>query len=411
MKITYLSHRIPFPPNKGEKIRTFHQIKYLVEQGYDVSVIAPYQDESELAYYDQLKQQFGVTAIGIKLKYKMLRLALGIMTTKPLSVANFYSRRLQKIVDNKLATNEIDVLICTASSMAEYVFKSEYFTSTQAHTRLYMDFMDLDSDKWRQYAAKTAYPQRLIYQREARLMAQYENKTSDLFNACFFITDTETNLFKAQYPQAKNIFSVENGIDTTMFKPSETKNNSKSPILLFTGVMDYSPNIDAVVWFVKHVWPNVIEKWPTAEFYIAGMNPTEKVRALADNKGIKVTGFVEDILPYYHKSTIFVAPFRIARGVQNKVLQAFACGIPVVSSPMGAEGIRCTNEQDILIAKSPEDYFEHIVKLTENPSLMSEISAKALDTIQRLYSWQGVLAPFMQIITQALPSNTKEITK
>lgn len=406
-----MSHRIPFPPNKGEKIRTFHQIKYLVEQGYDVSVIAPYQDESELEFYDQLKQQFGVTAIGIKLKYKMFRLALGIMTAKPLSVANFYSRRLQKILDKKLATNEIDVLICTASSMAEYVFKSDYFSSTQNHTRFYMDFMDLDSDKWRQYAEKTTYPQRLIYQREARLMAQYENKTSDLFDACFFITDTETNLFKTHYSKAKNIFSVENGIDTTMFKPSKTETNSERPILLFTGVMDYSPNIDAVVWFVKHVWPQVTKKWPNAEFYIAGMNPSEKVRALADNQGVEVTGFVEDILPYYHKSTIFVAPFRIARGVQNKVLQAFACGIPVVSSPMGAEGIRCTNEQNILIAESPDDYFEHIVRLTETPTLMSEISAKALDTIQRHYSWEGVLAPFMQIISQTLPSNDTEVTK
>jgi sugar transferase (PEP-CTERM/EpsH1 system associated) len=273
-----------------------------------------------------------------------------------------------------------------------------------------MDFMDLDSDKWRQYAQRSKFPMNVVYKREAKLVARYERKIAEGFDACFFITDTETNLFKKACPNAENIFSVENGLDTDTFKPSLQEKNIQAPVFLFTGVMDYAPNVDAVIWFVDNVWQSIISRWPDAQFYIAGMNPSDKVQALEKIDGIHVTGFVEDILPYFDKATIFVAPFRIARGVQNKVLQAFACGIPVISTDMGAEGIRCQDGESILHANAPSEFIDHITTLTQNQATYSQLSNNALEIIKQHYSWDGMLQPFELIIKNAV-QNQKQLNK
>jgi sugar transferase (PEP-CTERM/EpsH1 system associated) len=402
MNIIVISHRIPYPANKGEKIRTFHQLKYLKEQGHNVSILAPYEVDSELEYFATLEKKYAIPTEGVKLGNKMVRLLMGLLTGKSLSVTNFYSRQLQQKVDEHVKNNQIDAILCSASSMAEYIFKSSVI-HTQSNA-LIMDFMDLDSDKWRQYAERSKFPMNLIYWREAKLVAKYERKIAERFDANFFITDTETNLFKKTCPKADNIFSIENGLDTNTFKPSLQEKHIQTPVLLFTGVMDYAPNVDAVIWFVDNVWQSVISHWPDAQFYIAGMNPNEKVQALKKMDGIHVTGFVEDILPYFDKATIFVAPFRIARGVQNKVLQAFACGIPVISTDMGAEGIRCQDGESILHANSPSDFIEHITTLTQNQATYNQLSDKALGIIRQHYSWDGMLQPFELIIKNAVES-------
>jgi sugar transferase (PEP-CTERM/EpsH1 system associated) len=291
--------------------------------------------------------------------------------------------------------------------MAEYIFKSHVIKAQQSPSLL-MDFMDLDSDKWRQYADSAYVPMKWVYQREAKLIAIFEQQVSQRFDACFFITETEKALFSKTIGVADNIFAVENGIDTDMFKPALHKELSDHPVLLFTGVMDYAPNVDAVIWFVENVWQQVLDKWPMAQFYIAGMSPSEKVKALSNKQGVEVTGYVDDILPFFDKATIFVGPFRIARGVQNKVLQAFACGVPVVSTSMGAEGIRCEDGHSILLAKTPEDFMMQLTRLSEDKTLRENISNKALDIIKNFYAWDSVLAPFDRVLKEKTSSDGKK---
>jgi sugar transferase (PEP-CTERM/EpsH1 system associated) len=397
LNILFLSHRIPFPPNKGEKIRTFHQLKHLVDAGHKVSVIAPYEDDSELDFFNALKEQFCQNVEGIKLGNKLLRLLTGIFKSKALSVANFYSTELQTALDDMVSKHQFDAIICTASSMAEYVFNSSHLNSDK-RPALLMDFMDLDSDKWRQYSLRSSYPMKWIYQRETKLIGDFELKIAEKFNACFFITESEKALFCKTIGQDDNIYAVENGMDTDVFKPAPNKAIPSQPILLFTGVMDYAPNVDAVVWFVENVWAKVLEQWPQAKFYIAGMSPSDKVKALKTKKGIVVTGFVDDILPYFDQASVFVGPFRIARGVQNKVLQAFACGLPVIATNMGAEGIRCKDGESILLAQTPDDFMQQLMNLSESQELSKKISGNALQIIHQHYAWDGVLKPFEDVL-------------
>lgn len=408
MNILFLAHRVPFPPNKGEKIRTFHQLKFLSDKGHNISVLAPYEDPQELDFFKALQQQYCGSAVGVKLSNKFVRLGAGLIKNKALSIANFYSPKLQETFDDTIKEKSFDAIICTASSMAEYIFKSSWLKDKPGPALL-MDFMDLDSDKWRQYSERSGFPMKWVYQRETRLISQFEQQVAAHFDACFFITNAEKALFNEHGPKTDNIYAIENGMDTETFKPALQSTAHEQPVLLFTGVMDYAPNVDAVVWFVENVWAQILAKWPEGKFYIAGMSPSDKVNNLAKHKGIIVTGFVDDILPFFHQATIFVGPFRIARGVQNKVLQAFACGVPVISTQMGAEGIRCKDKESILIASTPQEFLQLIETLTNQEDLRHSIANKALEIIHQHYAWEGVLAPFDKILNQVVANKANNI--
>ncbi|WP_166424027.1 TIGR03087 family PEP-CTERM/XrtA system glycosyltransferase [Paraglaciecola sp. 20A4] len=399
MNIVVLSHRVPYPPNKGEKIRTFNQVKFLASQGHEIHLFSPYDNEEELGYFSSLGQQGICQSISsFSLSAKPIRLLRGLLTGKSLSVANFYSKNLQTDFDQFISTHKVDAIICTASSMAEYIFKSSVLKLATKHPLLIMDFMDVDSDKWAQYQNSSRFPMSWVYHREHRLVSQFEFKIASEFEVCYLIAQAEVELFKRQVADLDNMQVLGNGMDTKAFFPPKVHVANAAPVLLFTGVMDYKPNVDAVVWFVNHCWQSVIDKYPSARFIIAGMSPNNEVLALKGKLGIEVTGFVDDILPFYHAADIFIAPFRLARGVQNKVLQAFSCALPVVSTPMGAEGINCTPGKDVLIASDASDFVEKIIFLSENQDLAADIGKRALRLIEQQYSWEGQLSPIVDLL-------------
>lgn len=398
MNILIFSHRVPFPPNKGEKIRTFHQLKHLSELGHQIHLFAPYEDKAELAHFDALNELLCSSVKASPLEHKAVRLLKGLVKNQSLSVANFYDKNLQQYFDLFLSQNSVDAILCSASSMAEYIFKSSVLKNLNKKPLLIMDFMDVDSDKWGQYKRNSAFPISMIYAREQRLLSNYEKKIVAQFDACYLITEAEVTLFNQQVKQSDKVHIMGNGLDTNAFYPPKVKKINPAPVFLFTGVMDYKPNIDAVVWFVGHCWSSITERYPDARFIIAGMNPSNEVSKLAAVKGVEVTGFVDDILPYYHQADIFVAPFRLARGVQNKVLQAFSCGLPVISTPMGAEGILCQQNRDILIASSPEEFIQEANQLIAQPKRAQSIGASAERIITKHYSWQSQLQPLVNLL-------------
>jgi sugar transferase (PEP-CTERM/EpsH1 system associated) len=390
VNILFLAHRVPFPPNKGEKIRTFNQLKYLHDK-HQVSICAPLEKDEDLSFFKTLSDEYCHNVSYSSLPNKPVRLIKGLMTGKALSVANFYSNDLQIKLDHLLLKLEFDAVICTSSAMAEYIYKSKSLQVLTKKPLLLMDFMDLDSDKWRQYAEASRWPMKWIYQREAKVLADYEKKVTHDFDSSFFIADAEVELFQSRVNSSGKVLTMGNGMDTDSFVPAVSPPTNEAPVLLFTGVMDYKPNIDSVVWFVENIWQKILKEYPKARFIIAGMNPTSHVKNLQKISGIEVTGFVDDILPYYHQSDYFVAPFRIARGVQNKVLQGFACGLPVISTPMGAEGIDCTKDIDILIASTADEFLSCIKHLDCDADFREMIKANALKLIHERYSWEGKL--------------------
>lgn len=398
MKTLYLAQRIPYPPNKGEKIRTFHQIEYLLKNGHEVFLCCPYSTDDELPLFNQLNEKYGVTTSTFKLGPALFRYLSGLISHQPLSVSNFYSTGLQKLIDHLIATESMQNIVCTSSGMAQYVFNSSALAQAKNRPRLVMDFMDLDSDKWRQYSDSSLPPMKWVYQREARLLSRYEQRINNEFDASFFISQAEVDLFCQNADCAKMPFAIGNGMESDFFSPATNPPQNDAPVFIFTGVMDYKPNVDAVLWFSSNVWPKIINKYPGSRFIVAGMNPVESVVGLKKVDGIQVTGFVDDILPFYHQSDFFVAPLRIARGVQNKVLQAFSCGLPVISTSMGAEGIDYTEGENILIADTPEAFFNHIEKLIDDKDLCRSLKQNARELIENHYAWDVKLAQLGKIL-------------
>ncbi len=389
---------MPYPPNKGEKIRTFHQIEYLLGKGHDIFLCFPYTSDNELGPIQHLNKQYGVQTKYHKIGKPYLRYISGLLLNKPLSVSNFYSMGLQKKLDALIKKESFNNIVCTSSSMAEYIFSSKVLANHETRPKLIMDFMDLDSDKWRQYSENSVIPFRWIYRRESLLLSSYERKIVDFFDSSFFISEAEVELFCQNSDCPKKPLAIGNGIDIVTFKPASQPANNKDPVFIFTGVMDYKPNIDAVLWFAHHVWPLITQTHSGSRFIIAGMNPVQSVMELEKVKGIEVTGFVDDILPYYHQSNFFVAPLRIARGVQNKVLQAFACGLPVISTSMGAEGIECTDKRDIMIADTPEAFYGCIDELNSNKVLYQSVKKFAIDLVENHFSWDAKLSKLKDIL-------------
>lgn len=410
MNLLFISQRVPFPPNKGEKIRTYHQIKYLYEQEHDISICCPIDAKEDLTSIAAFKSLYDITFVTHSLFYKPFRLLSGLFNRKALSVANFYNANLQSLLEASLSSTHFDVIVCTSSSMAEYIFRSPQLKKShpQAGTKplLIMDFMDLDSDKWAQYAADARWPMLWLYQRESRLLANYEQRIQKEFDAGFFISQAEVDLFDTQFGTRDKIHVLGNGIDGNYFRPNITAIDNKVPVFLFTGVMDYKPNVDAIEWFVEQVWQRVIDLYPNARFIVAGMNPTPSIVALGQTPGVEVTGYVDDILPYYHESDYFIAPLRIARGVQNKILQAFACALPVIATDMGAEGIKYSDGQDILLANSPEEFVTQIQLLESDSELKKRLIGNAIELVRKEYSWEGNL----KVLDELLSNLSKQRT-
>jgi sugar transferase (PEP-CTERM/EpsH1 system associated) len=405
VKILVLSHRIPFPPNKGEKIRTFHQIQFLASRGHEILVLSPYEEQEELAFAKELERSLGEHGLNVKalmfpLKAKWLRLAKGLATNQSLTVANFHNQSMQDAFDDLIDAGDCHAVICTSSAMSSFVFQNKALmnASNKPLIRLVMDFMDLDSDKWAQYESKATLPMRLVYGREKKLVNAVEKRSYQRFDECFFISENEVNLFAGQLAESSKLKVLGNGIDGAMFFPPKQGERSGQPVFLFTGVMNYKPNEDAVQWFVDSVWNDVKASWPQAEFVIAGMDPSPKIQQLAKKPGITVTGFVDDIVPYYQKADVFVAPFRLARGVQNKILQSLACGLAVVTTQLGLEGIKAEPEQEILIANNPESFFEAIQRLLTEEPLYRRLSENGPKFIQQHHSWDSVLQDLAAVL-------------
>ncbi len=366
-KVCVLSQRVPYPPNKGEKLRTYHQIEFLKRWGYEVEVLSLVETAEDKKNALALAKHLGISVNPYQLGSKFTRYASALLKGLPVSVGAFYSKKLQYVVDEKLKEGS-ETLLLTASSLSYYIFSSPYYNNTRC--RLFMDFMDVDSDKWTQYADSSSFLMRCVYQRESKGIKKLEAKTNQRFEECFLIAREEAQLFNSSVDSSKAI------------------------------TMDYKPNVDAVLWFVKNCWPLIREKAPNAKFTVGGMSPVEEIKALSDCDGIDVTGFVDDILPYFHQAHAFVAPFRLARGVQNKVLQAAACKLPIITTSMGAEGLSFANADNMWVVDDVDSFVAACVESIENFDLSQCKAQRSYQAIVSEYSWEQQLSPLKEAMAK-----------
>jgi sugar transferase (PEP-CTERM/EpsH1 system associated) len=395
MNLLYISHRIPYPPNKGEKIRAFHQIRHLARNNL-IHLVCLVDDLADFAHAKVLEQWCtSVTAV-YRSKTAALLLAVGaILTRKPLSVAAFKQKALAARIAERLRMEKFDAILVTSSGVAQYVLHVPTMPKV-------IDFIDVDSQKWRLYAQHRSFPLCSIYELEARRLARYEEQAAKVFDHSILCSEEERRIFQTR-ASSRPVSVISNGVDLEYFSPSEMSSADISqPTIIFTGVMDYFPNVDAVQYFCEEIFPLVRKSVPNARFYIVGRSPTRQVRRLGKQPSVEVTGTVSDVRPYLARATISVAPFRLARGVQNKVLEAMAMGVPVVGTAEAFKGIQATERDGIRVADDPESFAEHVISVLRDGALRSEAGLQARRYVERHHRWEDRGAELEQLLEEVV---------
>lgn len=413
MRILYIAHRIPYPPNKGDKIRSFNEIKYL-SQFHEIDLVALVDDIADLKYEKDLRGYCKKICLkSIHPTKSRLKSIFFPIFSKPLSVGHFYSRSLQKHINQWITNEKYDAVICFSSPMAQYIFSSLFYGRRIKNERrkqcpvLIMDFCDLDSDKWLQYSMRTGFPLKLVYRLEYKLLLQYEKRINRFFDRSIFISNDEAALFYHLYPQARSVSVVPNGVDYDYFSTYDALSpipKKEGPVLLFTGAMDYHANVDGVSWFCYEILPKIKTKLKDVQFYIVGSKPAPEVKELEQIEGVHVTGFVEDIRPYYAMADVCVISLRIARGVQNKVLEAMAMGKATVVTSVAVQGLSFDYTQSIMIADTKEEFADKVLHVLEKESIRDELGAKARDFVIKHYQWERNMNTLNMLLTRASPA-------
>ncbi len=396
--LLFLAQRLPYPPTKGEKIRAFHELKYL-SQWYEIHLGCLIDDPDDLQYIETIRPLCrDLHAAQINRRVRRVTCLQGLLSNEALSVTYFRHRSLAKWVSNVLATIRPAVTFVSSSNMAPYILGLP-----AAHRRV-VDLVDVDSEKWHAFAQTTKGPMRFIYQREWRQIAGLEQRIVRECDLAAFVSNAEAALFTRQNPDcAPRIRGVSNGVDHRYFDPVThyaPVYDIARPNFVFTGTMDYPPNADAVIWFATGILPLIRRTLPAAQFHVVGSNPSPEVLKLARLHGVFVTGRVPDVRPYLAHATAGVAPMRIARGIQNKVLEAMAMARPVVLTSGALEGIEACPDTEVILADTPEDFAAACCWMAASTD-GNRVGAAARARIVRDYNWDTTLRRFDDILRPA----------
>ena len=398
-EILFLAHRIPFPPDRGDKIRSHHILKALaklapVHVGTFADGAQDGDHEADLALI--------ATTYHIARRTKPLAVAgiQAVTTRLPVSIPAFADRKLNAFVRHTLAARPIATIYAFSSQMAQYI-------PADFAGRVVMDFVDVDSAKFEAYADLASQPRRALYAREARLLAAYEAAVARRADVTLLVTEQEAALLRARLDPASraasDVRALGNGIDcgklsASLVDPAPELAATPGPHLLFTGQMDYPPNVAAVVRFATRIMPAIRERSGEAQFHIVGRQPAPAVSALEGRAGTRVWGKVADMRPWLAGADLVVAPLEIARGVQNKVLEAMAMSRPVLASPGAATGIAARDGVEIAIADSDQAFIARALTLLASPADRVALGAEARQFVTQHQSWQAMLADLPAIV-------------
>lgn len=394
----FLSQRLPYPPNKGDKIRSFNILKHFAKS-YRIHLGCFIDDPADWEHVPALQQYCADSCI-LPLNKTMakIRSLQAFLTGDPLNLPYFHSAALGRWTDKVLADVRPRAAFAFSSQMAQFLLNAQ-----PRPERIVIDYCDVDSDKWRQYAASCNWPMNWVYNREGRTLLEYDRTVARSIDAGTFVADQEVSLFNSLSPDTTaKIHAVGNGIDTEYFAPDgdyPDPYDAGGPVLIFTGAMDYWPNVDAVTWFSSEIFPAIQSAINGARFYIVGSNPSGDVEKLAQREGVFVTGRVPDMRPYLRHAQAAVTPMRIARGVQNKVLEAMAMSKPTVTTPTALAGIDAKPDRDIIVADGADDFIRKTIFALQDPAATAlGISGRAF--VVRECSWETRLAGYDALIRQ-----------
>lgn len=394
--ILFLCQRLPFPPNKGEKIRAFHILRHLSRQ-HHIHLACFIDNDNDWAFADSVRAYCVQSHFEpLNATWARIRSTQAFLKDAPLSSSYYWSARLYEWIKTTSVQVQFQSVFVYSSVMAQFVS-----ACSSPPSSLVLDYVDVDSDKWRQYAETKPWPLSWIYRREANKLLDFDRDHAGTATACVFVSDSEVRLFNQLAPEvASKSCAIENGVDSDFFAPNVVEpflSNKSGPVLTFTGTMDYWPNEDAVTWFAKYVLPLIRASRGDVEFYVVGARPSSRVRALEAVAGVHVTGAVDDVRPYLIGADAIVTPLRLARGMQNKVLEGMASGKPVVTTPQGLEGILARHGKEVLVADSAEDFARTVLRALE-PGLAKELGRAARQCVLDQYTWDSKLEKFDRLL-------------
>ena len=396
--LLFLTQRIPFPPNKGDKIRSYHVLQALSTR-FRVHLGCFVDDPLDWQHADEVRRHLAsCQMLPLSRRAASLRSGRALLTGSPLSLPFYYDRRM---------ADWVKTVVRTQKPAAAYVFSgpmAQYLSSGPRPGRFVMDFVDVDSQKWKDYARARSGPAAALYRREGAKLLQFERKIAGLADASLFVSEPERALFESLAPEsAGRTYAIGNGTDSDYFSPERVYPapfETTHPTLLFTGAMDYWPNIEAMRWFTDLVWPLLRRRFVDLRLVIVGLNPTDDIIALGRRPGITVTGRVPDVRPYLAHASAVIAPLLTARGIQNKVLEAMSMARPVVATRQAWEGIQAAAPEHLLIADSAAEFCDAITQAITDPGAAA-MGLAARAQILRAHSWQPPLQRLLALIEAA----------
>ena len=400
MRVLVLTHRLPYAPNRGDRLRAYHTLNGLTTRA-DVELVSLVHDADEAAHVDDVRAVVPhVTALAVPKARNYAGAAARIFSQTPLTHCLLDSPDLVRTLDEIVGRRPPDVVLAYCSGMARFALAPPL-----DRIPLVLDFVDIDSRKWRDLADTSAPPLAWIYRREAATLGAFEARAARHAAAAIVVNEREAAVARELAPEA-NIHVVQNGVELEHLRPRNAPQPSSH--VLFCGVMNYAPNDQGMQWFVRDVWPLVRLQRADARLTIVGADPTPSLRsACAGDPSIEITGRVDDVRPWLWRSAVGVAPLHVARGVQNKALEAIAAGLPIVITPAVAGGLPAIGEA-AAIADQPHDFALHVIAALDLSPPSRRARAATAD-LGRL-NWAQTLFPLWTLIecastkSRALPA-------
>lgn len=393
-EVLFLAHRVPFPPDRGDRIRSHHLLKALAKLApVHVGCFAEGDRAGEQALADIAATHCIVP------RGKPLALAgiEAVLAGKPVSLTAFHSRKLQGWVQDTIAARNISAIVIFSGQMGQYV-------PADFEGRVVIDLCDVDSAKFASYAE--GGERVWLNAREARLLAAEEERLGQQADATLLISDAEAALYRSRLsaPDTVNVQVLGNGIDATFFNPIGVAPHPiitglPGPHFTFTGQMDYRPNEQAALWVIETLMLRLRARYPSAMFHVVGRNPTGKLMAHHGTPGVQVWGAVPDVRPFIAAADVVLAPLLIARGVQNKVLEAMAMAKPVMVTTEAATGIAAQNGAQWLVSPpDAETMCEVMAPLLANPDARAQMGAAARQFVLDHQGWEAMLSPLAGLL-------------
>lgn len=390
--LLYLVHRVPYPPDKGDRIRAFNVLSYLAARA-EVHLATLADEPTPTASRDALNRLCSRTAIEpLNGWTRWPRALASLMLGRTVTEGAFYSPALCRTLTDWAKHTRYDAVVASSSSTVPYL-RLPALRDLPA----LVDLVDVDSQKWFDYAEASRGPKRWLYRTEGQRLRRLEIEAVRAAKAATLVSEAEVQLFRSFCTDGE-VRAVANGVDLGYFHSSADAAEPEESACVFVGALDYRPNVDGADWFCREVWPTIQKNRPTAKFYLVGRKPAPTVQRLASLPGVELVGQVPDVRPWLVRSAVAVVPLRIARGVQNKVLEALAMGKAVVASPQALAGVQAKPGEHLLSAPTPTEWTDAVLRLLDDATLRRRLGSAGRVFVEEHHRWERCLEPLGRLL-------------